>query len=242
MAATAKQLASLKKARAARKRNLAAAKRRVNAKPKPRARAKPKKKPVKKRVTLTEGRVKAKRAAKRQVKNVRHFLYAATSNNAEKKYWFTGADFSDRKSDAKPISHTVAMNTAKKYKRYEALKGKSFFYTGSIVKKPSGGRESNPVPPSKRVKLRMAAKLFEDFTGHDANEVIDLKVNAIDVGIPFGVCDGILYTTVRDGKTEKYIHNFKKSSRPTLIANYDGKKLAIVGGNFRFTERGIEDR
>ena len=63
----------------------------------------------------------------------------------------------------------------------------------------------------------------------------------MDTAFKIGQCDGILYTTVRDGRTEKYIHKFKKNSRPVLVSNFDGKSLGLVGGKYHFTERGIED-
>jgi hypothetical protein len=57
-----------------------------------------------------------------------------------------------------------------------------------------------------------------------------------------GDLDGVLYTTVRDGKTEKYVHRFRKRSRPLLVSAHDGKSLHILGGEYEFTERGIEDK
>lgn len=63
----------------------------------------------------------------------------------------------------------------------------------------------------------------------------------MDVGFKFGDCDGILYTTVRDGRTEKYIHTFKKNSRPILASSSDGKQIALIGGKYKFTDRGIVD-
>jgi len=62
-----------------------------------------------------------------------------------------------------------------------------------------------------------------------------------DVVFRVGTVDGILYTTVRDGNTEKYIHEFKKKSRPHLAVSHDGKQLFILGGGYAFTERGIVD-
>lgn len=56
-----------------------------------------------------------------------------------------------------------------------------------------------------------------------------------------GRLDGVLYTTVRDGKTEKYIHEFSEKAAPILAASADGDELRIVGGQFEVTERGIED-
>jgi len=74
-------------------------------------------------------------------------------------------------------------------------------------------------------------------------EFIDkVKITPVDVGLKIGKCDGVLYTTVRDGVTEKYIHEFKKAARPVLVASFDGKQLLLIGGSFDFTDRGIVDR
>lgn len=62
-----------------------------------------------------------------------------------------------------------------------------------------------------------------------------------DVALNVGLCDGVLYETIRDGITEHYVHKFKKSARPQLIAGHDGKTLGLIGGKFTFTERGIVD-
>lgn len=62
------------------------------------------------------------------------------------------------------------------------------------------------------------------------------------MGLVVGELDGVLYSTTRDGKREKYIHRFRRKSRPLLAASHDGKTLRIVGGRFEFTEAGIEDR
>lgn len=84
--------------------------------------------------------------------------------------------------------------------------------------------------------------MLKDFSGHDVDEVVRIPASKKRAGLIVGETDGILYTTVRDGKTEKYIHRFRKRSRPLLIASSDGKELGIVGGRFQFTEAGIEDR
>ena len=51
-----------------------------------------------------------------------------------------------------------------------------------------------------------------------------------------------MYDTVRDGESEKYIHRFKKRSRPLLVSSSDGKSLHILGGEYEFTDRGIVDK
>jgi len=60
--------------------------------------------------------------------------------------------------------------------------------------------------------------------------------------LPVGKIDGLLYTTVRDGKTEKYVHRFRRKSRPLLAASHDGTELRILGGEFEFNEAGIVDK
>lgn len=97
------------------------------------------------------------------------------------------------------------------------------------------------IAPASR-DIRDAANLYEDFSGHEADVLARMprpKFPAILVAV--GECDGILYTTVRDGKREKYIHEFKPHAKPTLAATPDGSQLFLLGGAFTFTERGIVD-
>jgi hypothetical protein len=113
------------------------------------------------------------------------------------------------------------------------------------------GVRMNPVPPSTRAglsrvtrsALEKAKSLYERFSGHDAVEVGTIRVPDMPaVGVAIGEVDGILYTTVRDGVTEKYIHKFAKRDRPLFVVDSTGKTLYLVGGNYTFTERGIVDR
>lgn len=107
---------------------------------------------------------------------------------------------------------------------------------------------SGRVPPSSKSRARRdasldaARELYEDFTGHEPEQVQEVDIATPDAGIIIGTLDGILYTTVRDGEEESYIHEFDEDSRPNLVASNDGRTLFIVGGDYEFTERGIEDR
>ena len=114
---------------------------------------------------------------------------------------------------------------------------------------------SGSVPPSSRAKGRnlrraapalgdveRAADLYERFSGHDPEELGTVRVPALPrVAALIGECDGVLYTTVRDGKTEKYIHEFRKADKPLLCVSPDGRQILLVGGRYRFTEAGIVD-
>lgn len=107
----------------------------------------------------------------------------------------------------------------------------------------AGKRKTNPVPPSKIVQRRNAADLYQRFTGHDALDEVKIDKPVLpDVMLVVGDIDGIMYTTVRDGVVEKYVHQFKKKASPLFCVSHDGKQIYLVGGEYDFTERGIVDR
>lgn len=92
--------------------------------------------------------------------------------------------------------------------------------------------------------IQKAQKLYADFTGHDG-EFFLTKVRLPKMPtavVAIGECDQICYRTVRDGKRENYVHDFKKSARPLLCCSPDGTQLFLIGGHFEFTERGIVDK
>lgn len=110
---------------------------------------------------------------------------------------------------------------------------------------------SGRVPPSSRARsrrkpadpsLRQAADLFERFSGHEATHVERVDVPALPREAVFvGLLDGVLYTAVRDGVRERYIHKFRLRDRPVLAVSGDGRQLLVLGGGYTFTERGIVD-
>lgn len=95
--------------------------------------------------------------------------------------------------------------------------------------------------------LRQGAKLYQEFTGHtDEFEVREVDVKGFPEGLTelvvIGECTGILYDTIRDGELEKYIHQFKaKKSRPLFCITPDGNQIVLLGGAYKFTDRGIVD-
>lgn len=114
---------------------------------------------------------------------------------------------------------------------------------------------SGGVPPSSRAgrsrarpgsaAYKRAADLYERFTGHDAVAVGTVEVPELrdgDVVARIGKCDGIMYTTVRDGKRERYIHEFAAADRPLLCVSEDGRQILLIGGRYLFTEKGIVDK
>lgn len=103
----------------------------------------------------------------------------------------------------------------------------------SIARNPSRGT---------RADVKNARQLFKDFRGDHPESLQKVTIPHTRAGLAIGELDGVLYTTVRDGKKEKYIHEFKARSRPLLVASSDGKSLHIIGGKYAFTESGINDR
>lgn len=109
-------------------------------------------------------------------------------------------------------------------------------------------RATNPVPPSSRhgtleSQRAKAGLLYETFTGHSPGEEIIIdRPGYPDVMSVIGDIDGIMYTTVRDGVTEKYIHKFKMNSRPLFCVAPDGLTLYMIGGSYEFGDRGIVDK
>ena len=111
---------------------------------------------------------------------------------------------------------------------------------------------SGRVPPSSRAKSRpalskrrdvvQAARLYERFSGHQADEVVRVKAPTMPrVVVNIGEVDFIGYTTVRDGVVERYIHRFAKADKPLLVVAPDGSRIIVLGGRYTFTERGIVD-
>lgn len=110
---------------------------------------------------------------------------------------------------------------------------------------------SGGVPPSSRAGKRRrnprseadrAADLYERFTGMNPRRLGSVTVPPLPSAVAvMGECDGVLYTTVRDGKVERYIHEFADADKPLLCVTPDGTQILLVGGNYDWTERGIVD-
>ncbi len=92
-----------------------------------------------------------------------------------------------------------------------------------------------------RRQISQASKLYSEFTGEEPQYIDQVSIDVSPVMLLIGECDGILYTTRRDGNVESYIHRFKQSARPLLTASNTGNQLYLIGGRYRFTDAGIID-
>lgn len=91
-------------------------------------------------------------------------------------------------------------------------------------------------------QVNQAARLYERFSGHEARAVDRVSLKVPKTAVVVGMCDGILYTTKRDGRTEEYIHRFRGEAKPLFAVTPDGRQILFIGGRYRFTERGIVDK
>lgn len=102
--------------------------------------------------------------------------------------------------------------------------------------------KKNPVTEAnQQTMIEHAMALFQRFRLDDPKHIDDVVYKTPEVAMTIGFCDGILYTTKRNGKVERYKHEFKKSARPILASSWDGKQLVIIGGSYNFTQDGITD-
>jgi hypothetical protein len=92
-----------------------------------------------------------------------------------------------------------------------------------------------------RRALAKAKKLYRDFTGMEPDSIEEVTVPDVDAAVCVGTMDFLGYTTVRDGVTESYIHEFDAHARPLLCVTHDGQAMVILGGGFTFGEAGFVD-
>lgn len=102
---------------------------------------------------------------------------------------------------------------------------------------------ARPIKGATAGGIDKARKAYRAFSGMEPAEVITAEVGgAPRVCWLLGEVEEILYNTVRDGTRERYLHPFKKSARPLAVVDVETGQLALVGGNYTVTERGITDR
>lgn len=90
-----------------------------------------------------------------------------------------------------------------------------------------------------REDLDRAARLYRNFHERPARRIRLVPLRAPRVAMQIGRLDAVLYSSDHG---VRYKHAFRGRSRPYLVASHDGRTLAIVGGRFQMTARGIVDR
>lgn len=110
------------------------------------------------------------------------------------------------------------------------------------VKDHGARRGLAPMKQNPDAAVREAVQRFTGFKGERPSSVSKVRMpEPPRVMLTLGDCIGIMYRTHRGGRTDNYLHRFKKSARPTLAVSSDGRTLYLLGGEYRVTDRGIED-
>lgn len=98
-----------------------------------------------------------------------------------------------------------------------------------------------PLMRQNPVEMKRAARLQKAFNG-SVGRTEHVQIKALPrAAVVIGPLVMVTYQSARDGGPALYQHTFAPHARPLLAASHDGQQLLIVGGRFRFTERGIVD-
>lgn len=99
----------------------------------------------------------------------------------------------------------------------------------------------NPLHARMSPKLAQGVRLMERFTEKPVTRMKRVKVVPLPAsGIAIGRLLGVAYEVQATG--EKFHHEFSMNAQPLLVVDPDARKIAIVGGRYAFTARGIVDR
>jgi len=85
-------------------------------------------------------------------------------------------------------------------------------------------------------------RLYKGFHGESPKHIKKHSLPTFRQGVEVGRLVAVTYDTRRDGKSVRFEHEFKKRASPLLTVSDDGRKMAVIGGDFRFTDRGFIDQ
>ena len=91
-------------------------------------------------------------------------------------------------------------------------------------------------------QYEQTVKIYENFREAKWREIAVHKLVVPKIVACIGHADNIWYRTTHGRKLALYDHGFVRGSRPLLCVSPDGRQLFLLGGRFKFTERGIVDR
>ena len=148
-----------------------------------------------------------------------------TVGKSRKKWFFTGDNFDTQKNKMEWFESSAALD--------DDMEG--------VVGGIEGEYRTYYLHSTHGEKIKNAMDGYRKFTGHEPVAMDEIEIPAVDVGFKFGKCDGVLYTAVRDGIEERYIHEFSEEAKPDIVSAHDGRVVMLVGGAYRFTSRGIVD-
>lgn len=99
-------------------------------------------------------------------------------------------------------------------------------------------REPNPI----NSQMNQGINRYSRFMLRAPNRATHLNVPPLPkIALAIGELHALEYVSTRGGESVSYRHVFKTGSRPLLASSHDGKQLILLGGAYRFTNRGIVD-
>ena len=150
------------------------------------------------------------------------------AKNGARRAYFNGDEFVTSKAEARIFPSVAAVReTAGRLVRGHHLKAGWKLVAAAVVSR-------NPAARGER--------LYSDFHGEPPRHVKMHRLPAFREGVEVGPLVAVTYDTVRDGKKIRFEHEFKKRASPLLTVSDDGRKIAVIGGDFRFTDRGFVDQ
>jgi hypothetical protein len=160
---------------------------------------------------------------------------------------FNGQGFSNQRAPLPFTSANAAMYKARHLLgKYQLLSQYKIWVSHQFYGAPTVNTRVNRARRNPE-SLDQAARKLEDFTGREATHVERAPARSKQkTGLVVGEMDRISYIVAREGieggRNTRFVHKFRKDSRPLLAVSTDGKQLHVVGGQYEFTDAGIEDR
>ena len=91
-------------------------------------------------------------------------------------------------------------------------------------------------------QLKQAVALYTSFREKKPRKLKVVTVDIPQVVAVIGYLEYVGYRTTHGNEVQPYHHPFAEGSRPLLCVSSDGRQLVLLGGRYKFTERGIVDR
>ena len=90
--------------------------------------------------------------------------------------------------------------------------------------------------------MRKAVDLYTSFREKKPRKIKRISFDVPEIVACMGHVEAIEYRTTHGKKVTLYKHDFAPGSRPLLCVSADGRQILLLGGRYKWTDRGIVDR
>lgn len=175
--------------------------------------------------------------------------YLICAFHAGKELHYTGDRFSDRGRSKKYATEAKARQALAHIRaQHGKVLARATLYVRPIAGPNLKFLKTNPSGYARARErylreIDAADERMRTFSGAFETRQFSVPHKPIRVAVAVGECLGVMYAADRGNGKENFIHRFKKTSRPLLIADADGSQLGFLGGEYEFTgEEGIVDK